>query len=143
MADLNSLLKRSLKINASGSYLDKTASCPSEEDLGSYLQGCLEPGRRNELDSHICRCMYCQDMLIVAAKVMSGSKKSVWQFIYARKWLLGCILSFLCSFFFSRFFLQFLVISLILGMKWATEGAKSIVTVYKEAIQSDIKKTKV
>jgi len=116
--------------------LKKCNECPSEAELGSYAEGGLSKKRRQELERHIAGCLYCQDMLIVANKVLSEFQQRIWQILGRRKWLLGCLLCFMFSFIFPRYFMQFLIAALILGIKWATEGARSIIMVYKELQQN-------
>lgn len=136
MEKIEELLRRSLKGGMREAALNRCNECPSDADLGLYAEGGLSGKRREELEAHIAACLYCQDMLVVANKAIGGRRQGLLRMPAGRKWLAGCLLCFALSFFIPRYFMQFLIAALILGIKWATEGAKSIVMVYKELQRS-------
>lgn len=133
MADLEKIIKKSLRRKQL--VLKKTSLCPSELELGRYLDRTLSSGQKERIEKHVADCGYCLDLLVVAKDTIGDSKKKVniAQKIARQKWFILSMLGFLLSFFIKRYFFQFLTLSLIFGIKWAlsTEGSRNLVMIFR------------
>ena len=133
MQNLEKSIKKSFSRNLSG--FKKTPSCPSELDLGRYLEGVLALNQKDKIERHLADCGYCLDLVIVAKNLLreSAKKPAITQILSQQKWFILSMLSFLLSFFIKRYFFQFLTLSLILGVKWglSAEGSRNLVMIFR------------
>lgn len=133
MQNLEKIIRKGLKKRLSD--FKRTDVCPSELELGRYLEGNLALSQREKIERHLADCPYCLDVLIVAKDILRASvkKEGFLQRLAKQKWLILTGLSFLLSFFIKRYFLQFLFLSLILGIKWAlsAEGSRNLVMIFR------------
>ena len=133
MPDLEKIMKKSL--GRKQPILKKTSFCPSELELGKYLDKTLPVSQKERIEKHLADCGYCLDLLVAAKDAIGDSRKkvSIAQSIAKQKWFIFSMVSFLLSFFIKRYFFQFLTLSLILGIKWALggEGSRNLVMIFR------------
>ena len=133
MPDLEKIIKKSL--GRKQPIFKKTPFCPSELELGKYLDRTLSVRQKERIEKHLADCGCCLDLLVVAKDAMKEleRKVNIAQSIAKQKWFILSMVSFLLSFFIKRYFFQFLTLSLILGIKWAlsAEGSKNLVMIFR------------
>ena len=144
MSRIEHILKQALQKTLKNKPLQRGLDCPSEQDLGLYLDRGLPRADREKIEEHLAKCPLCLDLIVVAQEAVSSTSKkfNVKSFLSKQKWLLVALVSFICSFIFSRYFLQFLVITLIFGIKWAIgpEGARNLVMIFRSMHKEEERK---
>ena len=139
MEKLEKMIKQSL--NKGQLDFKKTSSCPSELELGKYLDKAVSAGQRDKIERHLADCGYCLDLLAVSKEALRGcaKKPSPLHALKQQKWFILSIFSLVLSFFIKRYFFQFLTLSLILGLKWAlsAEGSRNLVMIFRSLGQKD------
>ena len=64
MEKLEKLIKESL--NQDRLDLKKTPACPSELELGKYLDKAVSSSQREKIERHLSDCGYCFDLFVTA-----------------------------------------------------------------------------
>lgn len=130
-------LEKSLKKIFSGKrpILKKTPLCPSELEVGRYLDKALPLSQKDTIEKHLADCGYCLDLVIVAKEALKGARQNapIAKDIAKQKWFILSMLSLLLSFFVKRYFFQFLTLSLILGIKWclSPQGSRNLIMIFR------------
>ncbi|MDO8747872.1 MAG: zf-HC2 domain-containing protein [Candidatus Omnitrophota bacterium] len=139
MPDLTRIIKNGFSRTSCG--LKKTPQCPSELELGKYLDKSASVSQKDRIERHLANCGYCLDLLVTAKKALKDSPKkpNVLQALNQQKWFILSMLSLGMSFFIKRYFFQFLTLSLIFGLKWAlsAEGSRNLVMIFRSLGQKD------
>lgn len=119
----------------------KTPACPSELELGKYLDKTVSSSQREKIERHLADCGYCLDLLAVSKEVLRDctKKPNPLQALKQQKWFILSMFSLTASFFIKRYFFQFLTLSLILGLKWAlsAEGSRNLVMIFRGLSRKD------
>ncbi len=133
MPDLTKIIKDGFSRGSRG--LQKTPACPSELELGKYLDKSVSISRRGEIEKHLADCGYCLDLLVTAKAALKDfpKKPDLFQALKQQKWFILSMFSLAASFFIKRYFFQFLTLSLILGLKWSlsAEGSRNLVMIFR------------
>ena len=133
MPDLTKIIKDGFSRGSRG--LKKTPECPSELELGKYLDKSVSISQKEKIERHLADCGYCLDLLVTAKEVLKDfpKKPNVLQALKQQKWFILSMLSLGMSFFIKRYFFQFLTLSLIFGLKWAlsAEGSRNLVMIFR------------
>ena len=139
MEKLEKMIKEGL--NKGSLDFKKTSSCPSELELGKYLDKSVSVSQKDRIERHLADCGYCLDLLVTAKEVLKDfpKKPNVLQTLKQQKWFILSMLSLGMSFFIKRYFFQFLTLSLIFGLKWAlsAEGSRNLVMIFRSLGQKD------
>ena len=139
MEKLEKLIKEGL--NQDHLDLKKTPACPSELELGKYLDKSASISRRGEIEKHMADCGYCLDLLVTAKAALKDfpKKPDLFQALKQQKWFILSMFSLAASFFIKRYFFQFLTLSLILGLKWSlsAEGSRNLVMIFRSLGHKD------
>jgi len=139
MEKLEKMIKEGLN---KGSFdFKKTPSCPSDLELGKYLDKSVSVSQKDRIERHLADCGYCLDLLVTAKEALKDfpKKPNVLQALKQQKWFILSMLSLGMSFFIKRYFFQFLTLSLIFGLKWAlsAEGSRNLVMIFRALGQKD------
>lgn len=133
MEKLEKMIKASL--NKSQPDFKKTLSCPSDLELGKYLDKSVSISQKDKVEKHLADCGYCLDLLVAAKEALKDfpKKPNLFQALKQQKWFILSMFSLGLSFFIKRYFFQFLTLSLILGLKWAlsAEGSRNLVMIFR------------
>ena len=133
MEKLEKMIKQSL--NQGQLDLKNTPSCPSDLELGRYLDKTVSLSQREKIERHLADCGYCLDLLAVSKEALRdcAKKPNPFQALKQQKWFILSMFSLIASFFIKRYFFQFLTLSLILGLKWAlsAEGSRNLVMIFR------------
>ena len=139
MPDLTKIIKNGFSRGSCG--LKKTPECPSEQELGKYLDKSVSVSKKDRIERHLADCGYCLDLLVTAKEALKDfpKKPNVLQALKQQKWFILSMLSLGMSFFIKRYFFQFLTLSLIFGLKWAlsAEGSRNLVMIFRSLGQKD------
>ena len=139
MPDLTKIIKNGFSRGSCG--LKKTPECPSEQELGKYLDKSVSVSQKDRIERHLADCGYCLDLLVTAKEALKDfpKKPNVLQALKQQKWFILSMLSLGMSFFIKRYFFQFLTLSLIFGLKWAlsAEGSRNLVMIFRSLGQKD------
>lgn len=139
MEELNKIIKTSL--NQGRLDFKKTPACPSELELGKYLDKTVSLSQREKIERHLADCGYCLDLLAVSKEALRDcvKKPNSLQAIKQQKWFILSMFSLTASFFIKRYFFQFLTLSLILGLKWSlsAEGSRNLVMIFRGLSRKD------
>ena len=139
MEKLEKMIKAGL--NKGQPDFKKTPSCPSELELGRYLDKTVSLSQRDKIERHLSDCGYCLDLLAVSKEALRAcaKKSNPFHALKQQKWFILSIFSLVLSFFIKRYFFQFLTLSLILGLKWAlsTEGSRNLVMIFRSLGRKD------
>ena len=139
MEKLEKMIKEGL--NKGSLDFKKTPSCPSELELGKYLDKSASVSQKERIERHLADCGYCLDLLVTAKEALKDfpKKPNVLQALKQQKWFILSMLSLGMSFFIKRYFFQFLTLSLIFGFKWAlsAEGSRNLVMIFRALGQKD------
>ncbi len=115
--------------------LEKTPACPSDLELGKYLDKTVSSSQREKIERHLADCGYCLDLLVTSKAALKdfSKKPNPLQAFKQQKWFILSMFSLAASFFIKRYFLQFLTLSLILGLKWSlsAEGSRNLVMIFR------------
>jgi hypothetical protein len=101
------------------------AACPADNVLTDYIGGGLSTDERHNLEKHAAGCKTCLWKISTALKAggLHNNKEARIQPVKKQNlWLLLTIIAFTSSFLFPRYFLQCLVATILLGIKWITDG---------------------
>src|SRR3990167_2164646 len=133
MPDLTKIIKNSFSRGSCG--LKKTPQCPSELELGKYLDKSASVSQKERIERHLADCGYCLDLLVTAKEALKDfpKKPNVLQALKQQKWFILSMLSLGMSFFIKRYFFQILTLSLIFGLKWtlSAEGSRNLVMIFR------------
>ena len=139
MEKLEKLIKESL--NQDHLDLKKPPACPSELELGKYLDKTVSSSQREKIERHLSDCGYCLDLLVTAKAALKDfpKKPDLFQALKQQKWFILSMFSLAASFFIKRYFFQFLTLSLILGLKWSlsAEGSRNLVMIFRSLGHKD------
>ena len=139
MPDLTKIIKNGFSRGSCG--LKKTPECPSEQELGKYLDKSVSVSQKDRIERHLADCGYCLDLLVTAKEALKDfpKKPNVLQALKQQKWFILSMLSLGMSFFIKRYFFQFLTLSLIFGLKWAlsAEGSRNLVMIFRSLGRKD------
>ena len=136
-------LERLIKAGLNKAQLDfkKTPQCPSELELGKYLDKSASASQKEKIERHLADCGYCLDLLVTAKEALRdfSKKPNILRVLKQQKWFILSMLSLGMSFFIKRYFFQFLTLSLIFGLKWAlsAEGSRNLVMIFRSLGQKD------
>ncbi|MDP8258790.1 MAG: zf-HC2 domain-containing protein [Candidatus Aadella gelida] len=118
--------------------------CPSEKALSEYLADFLPAKEKDKIEEHLVKCSACRDLLFEAhivtnkfdikyfsRKVFSSFKKNFFLILF--------FLSLTLSFLLPNHFLQLLIVTVITGIKWATDSRtdKILIMVHKAMKSGD------
>jgi len=101
------------------------ASCPAGETLADYIAGGLSATEKQAIEKHASECKACLWKISTALKAsaLHNNKEATMRPVKRHNlWLLLTIIAFTSSFLFPRYFLQCLVATILLGIKWITDG---------------------
>jgi hypothetical protein len=104
--------------------------CPSEEELGEYVAGCLPQDETPAMERHLSECKKCRVLVAEAHRAMRSPDivemvSKVAGRIVKNLWLIAGTVFFLLSFLFPGYFFQFLAVSLMLWLKWILGSKRS------------------
>lgn len=112
--------------------------CLSDEILSEYLQGVLSKDDTELVEEHLSNCKECRTLISEASELTNSfdtreTLSNTLETIIKNKWLLICIVFFICSFIFYRYFFQLLLASALTGVKWIIDSktTKMLITVYE------------
>ena len=139
MPDLTKIIKNGFSRGSCG--LKKTPECPSEQELGKYLDKSVSVSQKDRIERHLADCGYCLDLLVTAKEALKDFPKKAEcspgpktaEVVYLKYVELGNVL------FIKRYFFQFLTLSLIFGLKWAlsAEGSRNLVMIFRSLGRKD------
>ncbi|MEK6563575.1 MAG: hypothetical protein AABZ65_00915 [Candidatus Omnitrophota bacterium] len=139
MPDLTKIIKNGFSRASCG--LKKTPQCPSELELGKYLDKSASVSQKEKIERHLADCGYCLDLLVTAKEALKdfSTKPNILRALKQQKWFILSMLSLGMSFFIKKYFFQFLTLSLIFGLKWAlgAEGSRNLVMIFRSLGQKD------
>ena len=105
--------------------IDISKDCFSFEVLYDYLNGNLPQKEKGKLESHLVKCYYCLDNVVVIYEGINFYNRGRPKLKKESIFLILAIISFIASFIFGRYFLQFLVATIIFGIKWIVDSKTS------------------
>ena len=118
--------------------------CPSEKALSEYLADFLPAKEKDKIEEHLVKCTACRALLFEAHIVTNKFdikyfSRKVFSLFKKNFFLILFFLSFTLSFLLPNHFLQLLILSVMTGIKWATDSRtdKMLIMVHKALKSSD------
>jgi len=132
---MEKLIQEYLRSKAKGE-LTRTKDCLLERDLADYIEVKLPTEKRDKIEAHLAKCLFCQNLLVTTKEILTkhATKANIWRDIVVKnKWLWFSLIGFTLSFIFPRYFLQFLLAAFLLGLKWvfSGEGTRNLVMIIR------------